>query len=349
MGLLIVLATIPGIVLLVRGRGRRYADQTIAGSGLAGVGLGALFWLISPRLGPGIATLSAVLALVGLLVILATMWPRPTPALARGVVLCGTGIISLALVDAILRPIARIGVGSLPIVIGTVFGVFIVSAGGIAWRQAAAGLAAPPPVASTGRFWCVLAGVGLVAIPVAGLLGRDVERGWGMSGLIGWYPFHTEVYDLDSLNWLITAGTLPGIMLLVSGRGRTHVDQTIAGCGLVALALSTLLFAGPSHEALPLYISLVVVVVGLLTLFIPIYRGPTRALGRGCVLCGLGILALTALDWPAPNGSFEIQLVAAAGVGVTLAVGGLVAGQLARRNAGFIHQTPADADRSASI
>jgi hypothetical protein len=89
---------------------------------------------------------------------------------------------------------------------------------------------------------------------------------------------------LHVLRWLVVPGLIPGIVLLVLGRGRGRTDQAIIGTTLVTLALVTPLL--DMLGALPRWFVILLAVVGLLLLLVPVYRSPTRAVARGCVLCG---------------------------------------------------------------
>src|SRR5262249_31071954 len=77
-------------------------------------------------------------------------------------------------------------------------------------------------------------------------------------------------------------------------------DRTITGTALVALGLSTLIVGLDSHYA-NAYVSgddwwlALRVAAGLLLILVSLYPRTTRALARGCLLCGVGLLALTAI------------------------------------------------------
>lgn len=130
--------------------------------------------------------------------------------------------------------------------------------------------------------------------------------------------------------WLVLLGAVPGIVLLVLGRGRAHADQTITGCALVTLALNTLplgLGLYPPYFA-SFYIGGLLAIVGLLLLLIPGFPRPTRALARGYLLCGAGILVLASIV----SDIALAYLLAGAAAGLILVVAGAIAWSLARRN-----------------
>lgn len=321
---ILIAAVIPGVALLALGRGRTRADKTIAGCALVALGIGTALSQWLQALEP-----SGLLGIVGLLILLIAMAPRPTHALARGVLHCGAGILALAFVDVLTRPYRGVFVPSFSLVIGSAFGVIVVTAGGIACRRAAGRPLTPPPDGpslGTGRFGCVLIGVVILASSVAlALVPRS--HSWKISFFVD------EGYRslVASLAWLVMLGVIPGIALLVLGRGRARADETIAGCALVALAPSWLLFAFVPIVYFVLFSLLAI--AGLLLSLVPAFPRPTPGLARGYLLCGAGILVLAVVAT-----AYRLQviyipdenLVIAFAVGLILLVASLVARQMAR-------------------
>ncbi|ORA13257.1 hypothetical protein BST12_24290 [Mycobacterium angelicum] len=321
---LLILAVIPGIALLALGRGRTRADRTIAGCALAALGIGTALskWLLQ------VLEPSGLLGIVGLLVLLSAMVPKPTRALARGVLLCGAGVLALAFLDVLVRPYRGVFVPSFSLVIGGALGVIVVTAGGIALRRAA-GASTPlaeGPSLSAGRLGCVLAGVVLLTFSAA--LSLVPASHWWKIGL-SWHESYRSL--ISSLAWLVMLGLIPGIALLAMGRGRARADETMVGCALVTLTPSGLLFG--YIPLIPLVISLLLAIAGLLLSLIPAFPRPTPALARGYLICGAGTLALAAI---ATLYRFRVihtpnqNLVIGFAIGVILVLAGLVARQMAR-------------------
>lgn len=123
-------------------------------------------------------------------------------------------------------------------------------------------------------------------------------------------------------------GLIPGFALLVLGRGRTRVDETIAGCALVTLSSSWLLFS--YVPLIPGVIFLVLAIAGLLLSLIPAFPRPTPALARGYLLCGAGTLTLAVV---AAIYRFRVGYIMNEGLVIGFAIGAilLVAGLVARR------------------
>lgn len=316
---LLMLGTIPGIVLLVRGRGRTSVAATIAGCALVVLGVSALPWPLFGWINPLIPT---ALALVGVLLMLVPGFPRPTPALARGYRVFGGGILALILIDVLISTLASAYLTPFGVVASAAIGMIVVSAGRIAHRLAPEESTEPvTPVLGAGAFSCVLSGVVVLSIAVAYLLTPPTYSLSLSLGPHGWLP--TSV-----LVWLIALAAIPGITLLVLGRGRARAGDTIAGTALVTLSL-TATFFGLVFPAIPVAITAVVAFAGLLLVFIPVFRQPTRAISRVCVGGGIGILIWMLLEWRYSH--IYLALWTAALVGVLLVVGGLIARSLALR------------------
>jgi hypothetical protein len=109
-----IITAIPGVALLIRGRGRRFSGQTIAGCALVSIGLSTLLFeqidrLVGPfGLGPGATILfPTILSAAGLLLILIPMrQPPATLAIARGYLLSGGAILIMAVANTfVLTPL----------------------------------------------------------------------------------------------------------------------------------------------------------------------------------------------------------------------------------------------------
>ncbi|MCQ4364298.1 serine/threonine protein kinase [Mycobacterium gordonae] len=309
---------IPGIALLVSGRGRARADRTIAGSGLvalaSGTFLARVFYAHVP------VAIPVLLAVVAALLLLVPVYLRPTPALARGYLYSGSYVSALALIDWICIPLGAVHLGSLSLVIGTALGLLLLSAGAVArgWAQRRA----PQPAASSvsaGRFAVVVGGVVGLAVAIAGLF---VRRAGSLS--ISYYPSEDRSYA-GTLVWLAMLGAIPGIALLVLGRGRARPDQTMTGCALLTLALSAPLSGQVAPVAGIYYL---IAVVGLVLILISVFAKPDPALARGCLFCGTGGLGLGII------GGFYLYLPerwgAIAAVGAILVIAGAIARGMAR-------------------
>ena len=141
---LIVLGTIPGIVFLVRGQGRAYADRTITGCALVTLGLTSLLLALHaiPRViipyNPITASIypDAItrlvffpsLAVIGLPLVLIAL-RRSSPAVARGCLLCGIAFVGLALLDLVLRLTGRVWFETSTLLIGAATGLTLLVAG----------------------------------------------------------------------------------------------------------------------------------------------------------------------------------------------------------------------------
>ena len=148
----------------------------------------------------------------------------------------------------------------------------------LAATQHSALVGGPPPEApaaapaiSIGRFVCVLLGVVLVSLAIAASLVPWWDSEWNLS----YRPF------ASAMTWLVILGTIPGIALLVLGRGQASTVKTIVGCALVSLGLGTVFFRLWLIGAVSPYIFALLALVGLLVLLIPAYPRPTRGLARG--------------------------------------------------------------------
>ncbi len=197
---------------------------------------------------------------------------------------------------------------------------------------------APAPTISAGRFACALAGVVLVSCVLAErLLPWEDWQGFVESFYRGRTP-------AGALCWLVAFGTIPGIALLARGHGRAHEDRTITGTALVTLGLGTFVSGLDTRSpSLSLLVEECVGAAGLLLILVALYPRTTRALARGCVVCGVGVFALTiiALVYRLFGWAFFYWDVLTVGavIGLTLTVAGGVASGLARRSA----QSPAAA------
>jgi serine/threonine protein kinase len=149
---------------------------------------------------------------------------------------------------------------------------------------------AAPPAMNLGAFVSVLAGVVLLSISIVDNLvpWRGATTGAGPGFLTG----------------LLAVGTIPGIVLLVLGRGRSSPGKTIAGLALVVSGLSTLSFL-LSAKTNPLRTSgngalilgAIFAAAGLLLILIPMpwYRR-SRAAACALLFCGLAILLMFVID-----------------------------------------------------
>lgn len=123
-----ILTVIPGLVLLALGRERTHVVRTMAGRALVTLGLGTLLfrllgWELTPFLG-----------IAGVLSAAVPLYPR-VPALARGYLICGLGVLALALLDTLARPL-DVRIGSLQLVLGASIGLLWVVAALITARSA---------------------------------------------------------------------------------------------------------------------------------------------------------------------------------------------------------------------
>ncbi len=155
-------------------------------------------------------------------------------------------------------------------------------------RPPAAAAPAAAPAISVGRLTCVLCGVVLVALSTAGLLLPNYDSA----------IFH-GASTMYALYGLFAFGTIPGIVLLVLGRGRAHPERTMWGCALVSLGLTSGLifdywrmhFLAGNNGAL------IFAIPGLLLILVPMFlRRPSRAIARGCLLYGAAIVTLAVIE-----------------------------------------------------
>jgi predicted Ser/Thr protein kinase len=332
---LVVLGTIPGLVLLVIGRRRSRADLTIIGSALVTYGVGALLLRLDSNyvgfsIPPGLLVL---LAIAGLILTLVSALSHPSRALARGFLLFGICILSMAFIDLLSLPFGWIVKPSGYLALGVATGAIVLS-GSAATRRRAAD--SPQPASertlNAGRFACVLAGAALLAVGVAGSLVPWARSYWALSSF-----GYTSRYSLGAgLIWSVIIGAVPGLLLLVLGRGQRHSDQTIAGCALVAAGLGTVLLH-LIHVLLPPYFLAGAAVVGFLLFLIAVYPRPTRAVARGTALCGTGVLTMSIISLGYADRHIEYlpigYIVIIAMMGLILIVAGLVARRNARQSA----------------
>ncbi|CAM3126282.1 serine/threonine protein kinase [Mycobacterium intermedium] len=125
-----ILTVIPGLVLLALGRERIHVVRTMVGRALVTLGLGTLLfrllgWELTPFLG-----------IAGVLSAAVPLYPR-VPALARGYLICGLGVLALALVDTVARALGWVGIGSLQLILGATVGLLWVVAAKITGRSVA--------------------------------------------------------------------------------------------------------------------------------------------------------------------------------------------------------------------
>lgn len=174
----------------------------------------------------------------------------------------------------------------------------------VAPTQRAAFTGDPTPARiSGGAFASVLVGTILVSLAA-----------WSMA--TWWTP-----------RWVLNLAVIPGLALLVLGRGRGHAQRTITGCALVTLGSGTLLgsaFGVPPTGG----VAAVAALAGLPLMLIPLYARPSRQLSQGGLICGAGILALTAgellvdfIDGELGHGVGRIALGAITGAVVAVAAG----------------------------
>jgi Protein kinase domain len=156
---------------------------------------------------------------------------------------------------------------------------------------------------SRGEFACLLCGFALVGISVAFCL--VPWRGAAVRG----YPV------AGSLSGLFVMGVIPGIVLLVLGRGRTHAGMTATGCALVALGVATgivwttargLTAEVTGAQNVMAFVAFAFAVAGLLLVVIATRRAGAsgRALANLCIVCGAAILLMALIDSLLPVSQF---------------------------------------------
>ena len=330
---LLILGTISGIALLVLGRGRRHADRTITGSALVALGLGTMIGVLGISLPQGVAFIAAI---VGLALVISPLYARPNRDLAGASLLCGAGILALALVELLALTRITLYTPLPPGPGGLVTGVILVVAAGIAWRRAPAHPPGASPDVSAGRLTAILSGVAFVGISITLSV---VPWGYWAQGYSGGSAI---------VCWLIIGAAIAGIVLLALGRGPRHADRTIAGCALVVVGLSTIYFRLINYfETFSSFGAAFPGIVGVLLVLIPVCSRPTRALARGCVLVGSFVLVLTVVALilrVAHQGYISwIDLGCGVAIGLILLVGGGITWRRARRNAQGKAQLPAAA------
>jgi len=142
---------------------------------------------------------------------------------------------------------------------------------------------------------CVLAGTILLSISIF-----DCLIPW-RGHYLGWRSVYMDDPVARAVTWAVILGTIPGIALLVVGRGRTHPDKTMSGCALVSLGLLTLISMGLPYtsffqrEAAAIF-GAVFAVVGLLLILIPMRRARTSGFARVALLFGGALLTLFFID-----------------------------------------------------
>jgi serine/threonine protein kinase len=148
---------------------------------------------------------------------------------------------------------------------------------------------------SRGAFACVLGGTAWLSMAVVFCL---INVNYTFRG---WSVYRAAERAERVLDYIVLAGVFPGIMLVARGRARSSSGQIIAGCALIGLATSTLVFSVMSHyrdDVKPLtipfaFLSLAAIPIGLPLILIPMSRrGPTRATARGYLLSGGAIVTL---------------------------------------------------------
>jgi serine/threonine protein kinase len=329
----IMLGTVSGIALMVLGRGRTFADRTITGCALVAFGLRtATRCLFGTFLPVGFL---AIVGIVGLLLMLIPLYSRPNRALAGGCLLCGAGILTLALVEIGLK-FFWLHAPTAFLIGGVLIGVIVVVVAGVAWRRIPAPPAPNQPDAAqdvtAGGFTAVLSGVALISLSITLLIVP-----WGY-----WAERGGNYHAAQAVCWTIVLVAIAGIVLLTFGRGLRRADLTIAGCALAAVGLSTIVFRFLSDfrqwespaATLP-------GVVGLLLLLIPMYARPTRAVARGCLLLCSYVLALivVAVVLRATHSAYVSWSDLLPGIAIALIAlvsGGIALGSVRRRRQGAL-------------
>jgi hypothetical protein len=189
---------------------------------------------------------------------------------------------------------------------------------------------APSPAISPGKFACIVCGVVLVSISMAYLLlpkhyYDDMSKYYyGVSTMYAFYG-------------LFAFGTIPGIVLLVLGRGRAHPDRTIWGCALVSLGLAAgLIFELHASRGIEVYI---LTVVGVLLILVSMFlRRPSRAIARGCLFYGAAIVTLVVIELILAYlrllaGLHPARYSMSAAAGLVLVVGGAIGWKMRRLGA----------------
>ncbi len=141
------------------------------------------------------------------------------------------------------------------------------------------------------REWgCVLCGVALLGVAMADCLvpWRAVANG-GQSGFTGSYAV--------GFTWVLIIGTIPGVALLLLGRWRASAGRTVAGCALVSLGLSTLLFLQGVHIPWYPWLDPILAVAGLLQILVPMRRHAlTSPIASGYFFSGAGVLLMVLIN-----------------------------------------------------
>lgn len=139
----VVFATLPGIALLLFGRGRVKADFTVLGCALLALGLSALVLALRPENGllyrfyayDWLVAIASVVPL--LLIIAALLHSRPRLALAKGIVAVGFTILMLAMFDEVLKDVVGdFYLRGATLLYGAFPGLVMAIAGGATWLLA---------------------------------------------------------------------------------------------------------------------------------------------------------------------------------------------------------------------
>jgi TIR domain len=131
-------------------------------------------------------------------------------------------------------------------------------------------------------FACVVAGVFLLSFAM-------------VTCLVPWRgaPF---VGSAAGCSWAFVIGTIPGVVLLVRGRGRAHLGQTIPGCALVSIGISTLFYLQVQLQPGWTLTLMLPAAAGLL-LIVPLRQlPPTRAIAKGYLVFGAPVLVMAFIN-----------------------------------------------------
>lgn len=322
-----ILGLIPGVVLLARGRGRAFPDRTIVGTALVTSGVGTALCRV---LFPGdLFAVSAALGVIGSMLLVAALFPVPTRSLARAYVMCGSAVLALGFFDLTGAPLKWVYLHAMALVSGFAVGLIVTTAGGLAsqWLRRQAPQRPAERAPETVAFAAALIGVAALALAVAALIAP-----WRGHFKLSHYLRDGYTYS-NVLVWLLLLGVIPGVALLLAGRGRRYADLTVAGWGLLVLAPAPLLLHWTA--GVPPTVALVLALAGSLLLAIPAYVYPGRALARACMSCATVILALSLIGWTGYIGHWTnfdaLHYQIASGVGALLLLAGAFAHVLARR------------------
>ncbi|WP_205874268.1 serine/threonine-protein kinase [Mycobacterium camsae] len=321
------LGLIPGLVLLAKGRGRAFPDRTIVGTALVTTGVGTALCRV---LFPGdLVAVSAGLGVIGSVLLVGALFPAPTRSLARAYVMCGSAVLALGFFDLAEAPLKGVNLHAMALFSGVAMGLVVTTAGGLAsqWLRRQAPQRPAERAPATGALAAALIGVSALALAVAALIAP-----WRGHFKLSYYLRDGYTYS-SILVWMLLLGVIPGVALLLAGRGRRYADLTVAGWGLLVLAPAPLLLHWT--VVVPPTVALLLALVGSLLLAIPAYVYPGRALARTCMSCATVILALSLIGWTGYIGHWTnfdaLNYQIASGVGALLLLAGAFAHVLARR------------------